>query len=159
MNILDALKQLRDDIKAWVTNNLNAVNAKIDQKTVQIDNELNDTSTNPVQNKVIAAEVEKINSSLITKEYVDEQIANIKPSDDLATKEYVDEQIANIKPSDDLATKEYVDEQIANVDIGEEIENRIASLEEQLDETLEGTLISFEEIVLATYDNGDEGEY
>ena len=37
MNILQTLKQLRDDIKAWVTTNLNALNAKIDEKTIPID--------------------------------------------------------------------------------------------------------------------------
>ena len=88
-----------------------------------------------------------------------ELVAEIKTWGGGVTKEYVDEQIANIKPSDDLATKEYVDEQIANVNVGEEIENRIASIEEQLDATLEGTLVSFEEIALAVFDNGDEGEY
>ena len=53
MNILNALKQLRDDIKIWVTNNLNALNAKIDEKTIPIDSKLSTTSTNPVQNKII----------------------------------------------------------------------------------------------------------
>lgn len=60
MNILDALKQLRDDIKTWVTNNLNALNAKIDEKTIPIDNKLNTTSTNPVQNKVITNAINNI---------------------------------------------------------------------------------------------------
>jgi hypothetical protein len=48
MNILDALKKLRDDLKVWVTNNLNALDRKIDEKTVLIDSELSSTSTNPV---------------------------------------------------------------------------------------------------------------
>lgn len=61
MIILNALKQLRDDIKTWVTNNLNALNAKIDEKTIPIDSELSSTSTNPVQNKVIAKEIDSIN--------------------------------------------------------------------------------------------------
>lgn len=61
MQILDALKQLRDDIKIWVTNNINALNAKIDEKTIPIDNELSSTSTNPVQNKAIAKEIDSIN--------------------------------------------------------------------------------------------------
>jgi hypothetical protein len=60
MNILDALKQLRDDIKTWVTNNLNALNAKIDEKTIPIDSELSSTSTNPVQNKVIKDAIDNI---------------------------------------------------------------------------------------------------
>ena len=59
MNILNALKQLRDDIKTWVTNNLNALNAKIDEKTIPIDNKLDSTSVNPVQNQVIAKEIKE----------------------------------------------------------------------------------------------------
>ena len=60
MNILDALKQLRDDIKIWVTNNLNALNSKIDEKTIPIDKELSATSTNPVQNKTITNAINNI---------------------------------------------------------------------------------------------------
>lgn len=60
MNILNALKRLRDDIKAWVTNNLNALNEKIDEKTIPIDDELSSTSTNPVQNKVIKKAIDNI---------------------------------------------------------------------------------------------------
>ena len=60
MNILEILVQLRDDIKAWVTNNLNALNAKIDEKTILIDNKLDSTSMNPVQNKVIANAISNI---------------------------------------------------------------------------------------------------
>jgi ABC-type Zn uptake system ZnuABC Zn-binding protein ZnuA len=48
MNILETLVQLRDDLKTWVTNNLNALNKKIDEKTIPIDSELSTTSTNPV---------------------------------------------------------------------------------------------------------------
>lgn len=32
MNILNALARLRDDIKTWVTNNINSLNTKIDNK-------------------------------------------------------------------------------------------------------------------------------
>lgn len=60
MDILQSLKQLRDDIKTWVTNNLNALNAKIDEKTIPIDNELSSTSTNPVQNKIIKKAIDNI---------------------------------------------------------------------------------------------------
>ena len=60
MNILNILKQLRDDIKEWVTNNLNALNAKIDEKTIPIDSELSSTSTNPVQNKAIKKAIDDI---------------------------------------------------------------------------------------------------
>jgi hypothetical protein len=60
MHILEALKQLRDDIKAWVTTNLNALNAKIDEKTIPIDSELSSTSKNPVQNKVVKKAIDNI---------------------------------------------------------------------------------------------------
>ena len=60
MNILNALKQLRDDIKTWVTNNLNVLNAKIDEKTIPIDSELSSTSTNSVQNKVVKKAIDDI---------------------------------------------------------------------------------------------------
>ena len=62
MNILETLVQLRDDLKAWVTANLNALNTKIDEKTFPIDSELSSTSTNPVQNKVISAEIDSLNN-------------------------------------------------------------------------------------------------
>lgn len=61
MNILQTLQQLRDDLKSWVTTNLNTLNAKIDEKTILIDNELDSDSTNPVQNKAIATEIADIN--------------------------------------------------------------------------------------------------
>ena len=64
MTILQTLQQLRDDLKSWVTTNLNALNAKIDEKTVIIDNKLDSTSTNPVQNKVIATEIDDINKRI-----------------------------------------------------------------------------------------------
>lgn len=60
MDILNALKQLRDDLRLWVTVNLNALNAKIDEKTIPIDNKLDIESTNPVQNKVIANAINNI---------------------------------------------------------------------------------------------------
>jgi hypothetical protein len=60
MDILNAIKKLRDDLKIWVTNNLNALNAKIDEKTIPIDSELSSTSTNPVQNKAIKKAIDNI---------------------------------------------------------------------------------------------------
>ena len=61
MNILQTLQQLRDDLKAWVTLNLNALNAKIDENTIPIDSDLDPTSTNPVQNQAIAVKIDEIN--------------------------------------------------------------------------------------------------
>ena len=75
MNILQTLQQLRDDIKSWVTTNLNALNAKIDEKTIPIDSELDATSTNPVQNKVIASEIADINKR-VGNTSVSTQISN-----------------------------------------------------------------------------------
>ena len=60
MDILNALKQLRDDIKTWVTTNINALNTKIDEKTIPIDSELSSTSTNPVQNRTIKKAIDNI---------------------------------------------------------------------------------------------------
>ena len=57
MDILESLVQLRDDLKIWITNNVNAVNAKIDEKTIPIDNQLNSASTNPIQNQAVAKEL------------------------------------------------------------------------------------------------------
>lgn len=64
MDILNVLKQLRDDIKSWVTANLKALNTKIDEKTIPIDIELNSESTNLVQNKAIAKEIDSINERI-----------------------------------------------------------------------------------------------
>lgn len=74
MDMLKALKQLRDDIKLWVTNNLNALNQKIDEKTIPIDNELDVSSTNPIQNKAVANEITSLNNR-VGKTSVSAQIA------------------------------------------------------------------------------------
>ena len=71
MNLLQALQQLRDDLKNWVTNNLNALNAKIDKNSMQVDDKLDSTSTNPVQNKVVTSEIDDIN-----KRVGDSSVAN-----------------------------------------------------------------------------------
>ena len=79
MNILQILKQLRDDLKAWATNNFNALNAKIEENTIPIDNELNLNSTNPVQNKTIATEIADINERVgntAVSEQINTAIAN-----------------------------------------------------------------------------------
>ena len=60
MNILQALQQLRDDIKTWVTKNFEAVDEKIDKKTFPIDSRLDSSSTNPVQNKVVTNAINNI---------------------------------------------------------------------------------------------------
>lgn len=60
MNILQVLQRFRDDLKTWVTNNLEALNKKIDEKTLPVDTKLSSTSKNPVQNKVINAELSNL---------------------------------------------------------------------------------------------------
>ena len=64
MDLLQTLIQLRDDLKTWVTNNLVALEAKIDSNTVPIDSELNINSTNLVQNKAVAKEIFELDSEV-----------------------------------------------------------------------------------------------
>lgn len=64
MNILEAIKQLRDDLKSWATKNLQALDAKIDSKTIPVDEELNAESANPVQNKAIANKFTEVNAAI-----------------------------------------------------------------------------------------------
>lgn len=89
MNILEALVQLRDDLKIWVTNNLNALNKKIDEKTIPIDSKLSATSTNPVQNKVINAKISSL-SNLVGDTSVASQISQAIASQDLFSGDYND---------------------------------------------------------------------
>lgn len=89
MNILETLVQLRDDLKTWVTNNLNELNNKIDEKTIPIDSELNATSANPVQNKVINAEISSL-SNLVGDKSVATQISTAIANQDLFSGDYND---------------------------------------------------------------------
>lgn len=89
MNILEALVQLRDDLKTWVTNNINAINSKIDEKTIPIDNELSAESTNPVQNKIIHEKIEEINT-LIGDKPVATQISTAIASQEHFSGDYYD---------------------------------------------------------------------
>ena len=61
-------QDLTESEKARARANIGAVAA--DEVSIKVDTALSKTSSNPVQNKVIAAEVEK----LATKEYVDNAI-------------------------------------------------------------------------------------
>lgn len=94
MNILETLVQLRDDIKTWVTNNLQALNTKIDEKTIPVDSELSATSTNPVQNKAIA-------DALAGKQPVGDYAlkSEILSTEGLATETYVDTKVAGLVDS------------------------------------------------------------
>ena len=110
MNILETLVQLRDDLKTWVTNNLNALNKKIDEKTISIDSELSATSTNPVQNKVVNAEISSLNN-LIGDTSVATQISTAIANQDLFSGDYNDLQNApNISEDEDNKEIIIVDE-------------------------------------------------
>ena len=131
MNILDALKQLRDDIKIWVTNNLNALNAKIDSKTIPIDSKLSTTSTNPVQNKTITNAINNI--PRFSGSYNDLTDAPNINEDDSGNMVIADESGNIIFKADAdgihttavslngeaAASQKYVDEAVANINIPE----------------------------------------
>ena len=131
MNILQTLKQLRDDIKAWVTVNLNTLNVKIDEKTIPIDNELDANSTNPVQNKVIADAINNIPK--FSGDYNDLTNAPNIAEDDSGNMVIADESGNVIFKADadgihttalslsgePAATESYVDSAIANIDFPE----------------------------------------
>lgn len=131
MNILDTLKQLRDDIKLWATNNFNALNAKIDEKTIPIDSELNSTSTNPVQNKAITNAINNI--PRFSGSYNDLTDAPNIAEDDSGNMVIADESGNIIFKADAdgmhttalslngeaAATETYVNNAIANIDIPE----------------------------------------
>lgn len=84
MNILEVLIKLRDDIKLWATNNFKALDEKIDSKTIPVDEELNASSTNPVQNKAIAekfAEVETAIEDVAQPNITDDESDNLTIAD------------------------------------------------------------------------------
>lgn len=129
MNILKTLVQLRNDLKTWVTNNLNALNAKIDEKTIPIDSELSSTSTNPVQNKAIKKAIDNIPT--FSGDYNDLTNAPDISEDDSGNMVIADESGNIIFKADAdgihttavslngeaAASEKYVDEAIANIDI------------------------------------------
>lgn len=131
MDILESLKQLRDDIKIWVTNNLNALNAKIDEKTIPIDSELDSTSTNPVQNQAITKAINNI--PRFSGDYNDLTNAPNIAEDDSGNMVIADESGNVIFKADSdgihttalslngepVATESYVNEAVANIDIPE----------------------------------------
>ena len=92
MDIVSAIYKLRDDIKTWVTNNINALNAKIDEKTIPIDSELDLESTNPIQNKAVASEIDDINKR-VGETSVEAQISLAIASIDVPT---IDEIISSL---------------------------------------------------------------
>lgn len=127
MNILDTLKQLRDDIKAWVTINLNALNSKIDEKTIPIDSELSTMSTNPVQNKTITNAINNIprfsgdyNDLTNAPNITEDESSNMIIADESGNIIFkVDSEGAHttnlILDGENAATEVYVDNAIANI--------------------------------------------
>lgn len=92
MNILETLVQLRNDIKTWVTNNLQALNTKINEKTISVDSELSTTSINPVQNQAITNAINNI--PIFSGDYNDlKNKPTIPSTEGFATQDYVDTQI------------------------------------------------------------------
>ena len=67
MDILKSLKRLRDELRLWVINNLNALNAKIEERTIHIDSKLDTSSSNPVQNKAIAKKIDELSIEIANK--------------------------------------------------------------------------------------------
>lgn len=159
MNILDALKQLRDDIKTWVTTNLNALNTKIDEKTIPIDNELSTTSTNPVQNKTITNAINNIprfsgsyNDLTDAPNIAEDDSGNMVIADDSgniifkADADGIHTTAVSLN-GEAAATEQYVDEAIANIDIPEVdftgyatenyVDNKVADLVNSAPEALD----------------------
>jgi hypothetical protein len=120
-----------------VTNNLKVLNEQIDAKTIPIDNALDENSTNPVQNKAIVEELNKLSSKIeeggsnFSGEYSD--IKNAPDIEDDASGNLtvidsngniifdVDDQGINTTNvcinGENAATKTYVDEAISNIDM------------------------------------------
>ncbi len=137
MTISESLKQLRDDLKLWVTNNLVALNTKIEMNTVPIDTALDNTSTNPVQNKAITEELDKLSAKIedggFTGEYEDipnaPTISNDESESMMVTDDFsniifeVNQQgihTTNVTINGKkAATEVYVDEAIANITIND----------------------------------------
>lgn len=64
MNLILALQRLRDDIKSWVTVNLNALDAKFEAKVIPVEDTLNLESNNPVQNQVVSRAIQNLDTNL-----------------------------------------------------------------------------------------------
>ena len=126
MNILDALKQLRDDIKTWVANNLNDLNTRLtkainnipkfsgnyndltDAPNITEDDSGNMVVADESGNIIFKADVDGIHTTAVsidgeaaaTEKYVDEAIANNVPNvdfDGYATEDFVTSSIDSAK--------------------------------------------------------------
>ncbi len=128
MNILDTLKQLRDDLKSWISLNFEILNKKIDKKSqARFSRDYHDLYNAPQitdDNKKELSIADEA-GNIIFK--LDEKGAHTTgmtlDGKDAATEEYVDEAIENIVfPETDLSnypTKEELDDAIKNIDFPE----------------------------------------
>lgn len=131
MNILQTFKQLRDDLKAWATVNFKALNEKIDKKTIDVDSKLDSTSTNAVQNKVVANAISNIpkfsgdyNDLINAPDIFEDESGDLAIADqegNIIFKADADgiHTTALSLNGDSAATETYVDNAIANIDIPE----------------------------------------
>jgi hypothetical protein len=176
MNILDTLKQLRDDIKTWVANNLNDLNKRL---TKSIDNipkfsgDYNDLTNAPdisedgsgnmvitdeSGNIIFKADAEGIHTTAVslngeaaaTEKYVDEAVANIEiPEVDFtgyATEDFVTSAVDSAKEE----LSESITSETEELKVVDEVGNIIFSVDADGAHTTELTL-SGEKAATETY--------
>ena len=160
MNILQVLQQLRDDIKLWVANNINALSAKIDEKTIPVDSKLDSNSVNPVQNKVITSAINNI--PRFSGDYNDLSNAPNIAEDDSGNMIIADESGNIIFRADadgihttalslngeSAATEAFVNEAVANIDIPE-VDFTGYATESYVDNSIENTKKELSESIVS----------
>jgi hypothetical protein len=141
MQILDALKQLRDDIKTWVANNLNDLNKRL-TKTInnipKFSGDYNDLTNAPdisedgSGNMIIADE----SGNIIFKADADgiHTTAVSLNGETAATEKYVDEAVANI-PTPDVSGQ--INAHNASGEAHADIRQAIEDVKEELSESIE----------------------
>ena len=134
MNILDALKQLRDDIKTWVANNLNDLNKRLTKSINDIpkfSGDYNDLTNAPdisedgSGNMIITDE----SGNIIFKADADgiHTTAVSLDGETAATEKYVDEAVANVDVDlTGYATEDFVTSAVesAKEDLSESVESK-----------------------------------
>lgn len=162
MQILQALKQLRDDLKSWATNNFIALNTKIDEKTIPIDNELSSTSTNPVQNKAIKKAIDNIpkfsgdyNELVNAPDITEDESGNMVISDEAgniifrADADGIHTTAVSLN-GETAATEKYVDDAVANIDIPE-VDFTGYATEGYVDTAIQEAQLAGKEVDLSNY--------
>lgn len=128
MNILETLIHLRDDLKSWMTLNIETLNKKIDKKSqARFSRDYHDLYNAPQitddNKKELSIADEAGNIIFKLDEKGAHTIGMTLDGKDAATEEYVDEAIENIVfPETDLSnypTKEELDDAIKNIDFPE----------------------------------------